>query len=227
MDQTQMLQAQVQQLQEQAQKLKDYVDQKQLILQAKENQLRKGLLSPDAVQNLDRKMKSDLPSWLSPGNVGDLNQVIWPFLFVTENLSPIAPEQTLRTQFSNTQEASFIVTHFTKAVYRYDAITGETKYINPDDTTTPTAGSAKDLQFSIRDGLSSREFFASAANLDEYGHPRWPTRLPAPQFIIPRGNYEITFNNNNAAEYFIPVITFFGYKMRVENAESLLSTISG
>jgi hypothetical protein len=227
MDQTQMLQIQVEQLQAQARKLQDYVAQKQMILNAKEEQLRRGLLSPDAVQNLDRKMKSSLPSWLSPGNVGDLNQVIWPFMFVSENLSPIAPEQTLRTQFSNTQEASFICTHFTKAVFTYDAITNEELYINPDDQSTPSSGVATDLQFSIRDGLSSREFFNSAANLDEYGHPRFPTRLPAPQFIIPRGTYEITFSNNNPTLYFVPVITFFGYKMRVENADALLSTISG
>lgn len=227
MTKEQLLEAQVLQLQNDAQKIYDYVQQKAELLQAREEQMRKGLLHPDRVQALERKVRGTLPSWLSPGNVGDLNQVIWPFMFVTENLSPIAPEQSLRTQFSNSQEASFVCTHFTKAVYRYDSVTGETVYVDPNDSSTPGAGLATNLQFSIRDGISSREFFDSAANLDEYGNPLWPTRFPAPQFIIPRGTYEIIFNNNDPTLYYIPVITFFGYKMRVENADAMLSTVSG
>lgn len=212
-------------LQASAEKILQYVQNKELLLKNKEERLRKGLLSPDAVKNLEVKMKKQLPSWLAPGNVGDLNQVIWPFMFVAQAASPMAPNSNIRTQFSNTQDSSFVCTHFVKTVYTYDTITNETVYIDPDDD--GALGLAAGLQFSIRDAISQREFFGRPADLDEYGNPRFPTRLPAPQFVIPRGTWEVNFYNNNTTEYFIPSITFFGYKMRVENADAFLSTITG
>jgi hypothetical protein len=174
---------------------------------------------------MEAKLKATLPSYLAPGNVGDINKVIWPFMFVTEDVGPIAPLTNVRTQYSVTQEAAFVVTHYVKSVYSYDNGTGEITYIDPNDYNTP--GLAPNLGFTIRDAQSAREFFNGVVELDNYGNPRWPTKIPSPFLVIPNGIMEVNFFNDDAANYYIPRLTFFGYRIRVENAEAMLSTIYG
>lgn len=219
------LRAQVEQLQRTAEQIQANVDKKAEFLKVKEEKLRHALLSPDKLQNLERKLKSELPSWLSPGNIGDLNQVIWPFVFRTDDVGVMPPNTNRRSEFSNTLDAAFIITHYTKAVYQVDSVTNEESYIDPQDFAGQ--GLASNLQFTIRDAVSTREFFSRPADLDLYGNPINPTRLPAPQLIIPKGTYEINYFNADQTNYYRPFIGFFGYKIRIEEAQKILSTISG
>lgn len=216
---------QVAELAESAKKIREKVEKKAEIIKVKEERLKHALLSPDRLRSMEANLKVNLPSWLSPGNVGDLNKVIWPFIFQTDDVGVLSPNTNRRTQFSNTLEGAFVVTHYTKAVFLVDSVTNEETYIDPTDSSA--AGLATNLQFSIRDAVSTREFFNRAANLDLYGNPINPTRMVAPQLVIPKGSYEINFFNNDSTNYYRPFIAFFGYKIRIEEAEKILSTISG
>ena len=207
------LQVEVQNLQEMALKIEQHIKSKESLIRNKEERLAKGLTQPSALRDLEVKTKKQLPSWLAPGNVGDLNQVVWPFMFVAEALQPMAPNSNIRASFSNTQDSSFVCTHFVKSVYLYDSGNDYMTYLNPDNVQNAQA-LAPGLQFSIRDSVSQREFFGRPADLAEYGNPRFPTRLPAPQFIIPRGTWEVNFYNNNPTLFLYSV----DYVFRIQNA---------
>lgn len=224
-DALRVLQAERQALKEEVDKIRQYVEQKAALVQAKEKRNQESLVGKGSIEAMEMKLKGNLPSYLAPGNVGDINKVIWPFHFVTENPGPIAPQTNVRTQYSVTQEAAFVVTHYTKAVFSFDPQTEAISYIDPNDYNAP--GIAPNLGFTVRDAQSSRNFFNGSVDLDNYGNPRWPTKIPSPFLVIPNGVMEINFFNDDLVNYYIPRITFFGYRIRVENAEAMLSTIYG
>jgi hypothetical protein len=187
--------------------------------------LQNELLSPDGKSNFTNKVRSSLPSYLAPGNVGDVNKVIWPFFFRTSPTGVIAPNRAVRTQISVTQEAAFVWTGFSKVVYNYNTVTGVMTYIDPEDNLS--TGLAQGLRVSVRDASSSREFFGQAVDLDQLGNPIWPTKLDAPMIVMPNANLEAVFSNSNATTSYVCSLVLFGYRVRIENAQSLLSTIYG
>lgn len=219
------LESQKAQLQEGVSKLHSYNQQREAVIKDKEDRLRQKYLSNDNIKNLKANLDSSLPSYLAPGNVGDINRVIWPFYFTTQNISPIAPGTTVRTSINVTQEAAFTWMSYMKAVYLFDTGTNEMTYIDPD--ASGNASLAPGLGFTIRDAQSQREFFGNFVDLDTTGNPRFPSTLPSPMMVIPNGVLEITFTNKHATNYYVPRMSFFGYRMRIENAQELLSTIYG
>jgi hypothetical protein len=63
--------------------------------------------------------------------------------------------------------------------------------------------------------------------MDMVGSPQYPSVLPTPMMFLPNSNIEITYTNENASVTYVPFITFFGYRMRVDDAQNLLSTVVG
>src|SRR5438445_6833223 len=179
--QVQVLANAVSQLQDQATSLNASIQKKIQRIQQKELRLKNQMLNPTSLESFETRAAGNLPSWLAPGNVGDLNKVVWPFLFVSTQAAPLIPNGNITTQISVTQEACFVFTHFTKSVYSFDSVTNAVQYIDPN--TNDDTGLADGLQFSIRDAQSTREFFDGPADLDFFGNPRFPTKLPAPQMV--------------------------------------------
>ncbi len=176
----------------------------------------------NAPSDLLTNLKNAVGGMLTPGNIGDINSVIWPFYFPTDIPdSPIAANETFQTGFSVTQEAAFIMMSFVKTVY---LVEGEDQnqtwtYLDPD----AQEPSAPGLFFTLRDGSSSRQFFNTPMAMDNYGNPRFPTKFPRPLMLLPNQVMQISFVNNHPTNVYVPFITAFGYRLRVDEAQKLLS----
>jgi hypothetical protein len=224
MEYEQMMQ-QLQALQNQVQGIAAIVDSKANQLALQESQLAQSQLPNNSAQQLDFNMSNSLSPLLQPGNIGDINSVIWPFYFSTDiPATPLAVNETLQTGFSVTQEAAFIWMSYTKAVYLVEGEAPLDSWTYLDPAIQP---SAPGLVFTLRDGSSSRQFFNSPINIDTYGNPRFPTKLPRPIMLLPNQVMQVAFTNNHPTNVYVPVITAFGYRIRIDQADKLLSLVYG
>ena len=162
---------------------------------------------------------------IRPLNVGDLNRTIWPFFF-TFRTGELAPDRTLQTSFTVTQEAAFIWLSYTKAVFLKDPVTSAMSYLDPQEASKAT-GEANGLEIVFRDAQSTRVFNAKPMALDHVGWSRNPTVLSTPTMFLPISTVEAIFSNKDASRTYVPFVTFFGYRVRLEDAQSILSTITG
>ena len=199
-----------------------YQDAKEKMLNEKENLLRQGLVPNTGPQTMQANLQSSLDPTMVPGNVGDINKVLWPYYFSTDYLL-VNPAETVKNGFTVTQEAAFIWMAYTKVVSIHTAGPEVNTYINPDDVSG--AGLAPGLSFTIRDSQSARDYQNQPINLDSVGNPRWPTTLPRPLLILPNSNVEISFTNSHASNIYVPFLTAFGYRIRIEDAKNLLGTV--
>ena len=189
-----------------------------------ETKVRQGLIPNNGASDLKQNLDYSLRPSLVPGNLGNINRVIWPFFFTT-SLQTLAVNSSATTRFTVTQEAAFVLMSYTKTVYTKTVGPLVYTYVDPD--ATGAASQANDLKFSLRDAQSSRDFNNLPINLDQVGNPRWPTILPDPVFFLPNSTIEVTFANSSASVVYVPRITFFGYRVRLENAQQILSTVYG
>lgn len=197
-----------------------FLNEKQKSLSVQEQRVKENMLKDSDPMSLKQNLQTKLPNYLAPGNVGDINRVIWPFYFTTDKVI-VPPETNIRTSFTVTQEASFVWMYYTKTVLVLDTDTNAESYLDPDGVNNFASG----LSFTIRDPQSQRQFFNRPIDLDHVGNPRWPSTLPAPQLVLPRSSLEVQFFNDDAETTYIPSLTFFGYRIRMENANELLSTV--
>lgn len=184
-----------------------------------------GNLAPqESAQTLGYNLAQGLDSSLMPGNVGDINRIIWPFWFTTSQVT-LEPNQAGQGNITITQEASFIWTGYSKVVLLEETGgPGQYQYIDPfqpDDS-----AKANDLNFLIRDSQSSRQFMNKPMSINMISDGRILTNLPTPQLILPNSNIEVTYQNNSASATYRPFITFFGYRLRIDHSKDILSTIS-
>ena len=200
------------------------LDVKRKQVEADEARIRQGLVKTNSAESMKTNLNISLPAHLVPGNVNELNKVIWPFFYKTDKLE-LAPNVNGRTSFTVTQEAGFTWMSYTKTVYLKDAITSVLTYVDPEDTSA--AGEANGLTFTLRDSASTRQFHDKAMFLDHVGSPRFPTVLPTPVFILPNGNYEASIINSHPTNIYVVYMTFFGYRVRIDDAQHILSLVYG
>ena len=212
------------------QKVKSQVDTMSAHLDAREKGLsmRESLArqqqTPNAnARDLEFNMRNNMAA-LAPGNVGDINKIIWPYWFSTPApATPIGAGQNFQTSFSITQEAAFIMMSFTKAVYKVNPDNANAwEFLDPNNLNAPIY-QAPGLAFTIRDSSSSRQFFNTPIPLSNYGNQRFPSKFPRPLLFLPRQQVQVAFYNQltNANVSYVPFITFFGYRMRIEDAQAL------
>lgn len=211
-------------LRNQVSSIKNIVDSKANAVAAREAQVRQLQVPMNNARDLEKNLQRNLGPMLAPGNVGDINQIIWPFYFTTEvPSSSLAQNETFQTGFSVTQEACFVLMSITKVVY-LESAPNEFVYADPNDYSV-AANSCPGLQFTIRDGSSSRQFFNFPMEMSHYGNPRFPTKLPRPIMFLPNQNVQIAFTNTHESNKYLPTITGFGYRMRIEDAQRFLSLV--
>jgi hypothetical protein len=182
-----------------------------------------GRMGRNSPQNLQNTLKDALPPDMRPGNIGDINNVFWPFFF-TFSAPELPPNSGSIGSFTVTQEAAFILMDFKKVVFKkaggiYTAIDG----LNPDQAVC----NANDLNISLRDAQSTRTFMQIPIAINDIGTAEYPTKLKKPQMFLPNSTIECIYQNSNATETFVPFITMFGYRLRVEDSQSILSLITG
>jgi len=210
-------------LRDQVQRREAYLDAKAKALNAQERRLAAGMVPNMGAADLEANLKNNpnLDNGMVPGNVGAINRVIWPFYFTTSFIT-LAPQTTINTGFTITQEAAFIWMSYTKVVYE---LTGGTDYTYVDPDQAGATSIAPGLSFTIHDSQSGRDFDNFPINLDGVGNPRWPTMFPKPTMFLPNSNIQISFNNSDVAKTYCPRITAFGYRIRIDDAQNILSLV--
>jgi hypothetical protein len=212
-------------LNDQVQSLKTFLDTKEDVLNKRESQLRQGQIPNTGPQDLQANMMRALGKEFSPGNVGDINKIIWPFYFTTDTppAAGIAVDQSFVTGITITQEAAFVAMSFVADVY--DVAAGPAwSYITP---TTSGVSDYPGLSFAIRDTQSGRDFFNVPMALDSYGNPRFVAKYPRPIMFLPNSNVQVQFFNSHPTKVYAPKLTFFGYRVRIEDAQNLLGLVYG
>jgi hypothetical protein len=249
----------IQQLQRELRNQKIRTARMEAAIQAREAALGTNQSSVRGPQDMHMNLQLGLPEQMQPGNVGDLYQVIWPFWFTFDKVC-VGPGESVSTSFTVTQEASFIWTAMTKAVFKVTenipvngfpvdpppepppepvppfptplgvcgSLGHHLELIDSDDETDD--GDADGLSIQIRDAQSKRQFVDEALDINHIGNSRFPWVLPTPQLLLPRSTIEITFMNDDPTEEpktYVPYITFFGYRTRIEGAQNILSPVYG
>jgi hypothetical protein len=182
-------------------------------------------MQPTSSQHPLMKAVSQISESRRPLNVGDLNRTIWPFFF-TFKTGELAPDRTLQTSFTVTQEAAFIWLSYTKSVFLKDPLTSAMTYLDPAEN-SKASGEANGLEFVFRDAQSTRVFNAKPTSIDHVGWSRNPSVLSTPTMFLPNSTVEAIFSNKDVSRTYVPFVTFFGYRVRIEDAQSILSTITG
>ena len=211
-------------LQDQIERRSAYLDAKAKALNAQQRRLEAGIVPNMGAADLEANLKNNpnLSSGMVPGNVGAINRVIWPFYFSTQFMT-LAPNTTINSGFTITQEAAFIWMSYTKSAYIYNAGATSYTYVDPDQA--GATGMAPGLSFTIHDSQSGRDFDNFPINLDGVGNPRFPTIFPKPTMFLPNSNIQISFNNSDPSVTYCPFITAFGYRVRIDDAQNILSLV--
>jgi hypothetical protein len=165
------------------------------------------------------QLMGTLPPHMRPGNVGSYNKVTWPYWNQVNfdfGVNPTWTAATKQTQsFQVSQEAAFILMSITRKAYTYS-----------------TASELAPLQLEIRDRQSSRQLNDRPIPLQMIGKRSRPTILPTPMLIMPNAFIDLTLTSwitgsqatvGNGKHQ----ISFFGYRVRVEDADKVLSSIFG
>lgn len=184
---------------------------------------------------LFQAMATFLPQQLLPRNVGGLNTTAWQFQFTVDfDLKQTKPWQdqvaltgngaisnfTRQTQsFQVTQESAFLMMGIMRHANDYN-----------------DAGDLGPLTFEFRDAQSSRFFNNEPTPIQMFGQRGYMAYMAVPMILMPNARFEITLGCNldegvtqqvpSGAEG-IHRCTMFGYRVRVQDAEKVLSSIFG
>lgn len=205
--------------------INNQIDKDANLLKNAEMRFRGGQAPTEGPQTLAHNLSQGLNSKMMPGNVGDINRVAWPFWFTTTK-SIIAPNQAVQGNLTITQEAAFIALSMTKAVY-LEELGGAGQYQFIDPAQPDGGGKSNGLTFLMRDSVSSRQFMNRAIDINQIGHWKYPSVFAVPQLFMPNANIEFTFQNNTNDLTYMPFVTVFGLRVRVDHAKDILSSVTG
>lgn len=169
--------------------------------------------------SLKKHLQRILPPGMVPGNVGNINEVMWPFydaITIDFGTDPTyTANSRLTGSFQVTQEACLLLSKISRKSYSYS-----------------TAGELAPLQLTFRDRQSSRQLNDRPIPIQMIGRKSFPTVLPTPYIIMPNGNFEVEVTSwlsgsqatvGSGKHDFI----FEGYRIRIEDQDKVLSTIFG
>lgn len=171
------------------------------------------------VATLKSNLAQVIPPYMMPGNVGGYNKVTWPYWFQVNfdfGANPTWSPSTRQTQsFQVTQEAAFLLMAISRKSYGYS-----------------TASELAPLQVEIRDRQSSRQFNDRPIPLQMIGKKSRPSVLPTPLLVMPNAFLDVTASSwITGSQATVGTgklqLSFFGYRIRVEDADKVMSTIFG
>ena len=169
--------------------------------------------------SLEQTLKNILPGYMMPTNVGDVNQVSWPFYHVVDfdfGTDPTYGPNTRQTQsFQVTQEAAFVITKFSVKSF-----------------SDSSSGELAPLSVRIIDRQSSRQFNDAAIPIQMLGGKSYPTIFPTPMLIMPNAFMDFTMESWLTANQATVGSGKFqlmieGYRIRLGDMTKVLSTIFG
>jgi hypothetical protein len=169
------------------------------------------------IQKLESNLRKFLPESHMPGNVGGLNRVVWDFNMVMDfdfgNPLTLTPTTRASQNIQVTQEAVFILTSI-----------GRTCACSQTENAP--------WQVEIRDLQSSRMLMDSPMPYQMIGSRSLPSYFTTPYLLMPNAKLELTMSTFTPFNIVLNVVNkhqfhFFGYRIRVEDADKVLSTIFG
>jgi hypothetical protein len=132
--------------------------------------------------NLKANLAKILPKHLCPSNIGDYNEVMWPYWFPFNfdfGDDPTFDVNTFREATVQVdQEAGFLLTH-----------------ISRDSFDKGPAGYNAPLQITIRDLQSSRQFNDEPIPLQQIGYRSLPTYLDTPLYFAPNARIQLIMSS--------------------------------
>lgn len=222
------LQRQVAALRQEVQAIQVRNARKQAQIEAANSMINPDMGPVDGPQDVARNLGNVLPDYLVPGNLGEINKVAWPFWFTnqTPELPAAVPTATQsKGSVTITQEAAFIVTDILRSVFVHDLIAGTYTYVDPNQP--GQTGLAPGLSMILVDGQSRRQFMSKPIQFDHLGWARFPSELPTSQMFLPNSIIETQLFNSNPLVNYVPWITFVGVRCRIEDAQRILSLVTG
>ena len=172
------------------------------------------------VQDLRQSLLGNLPPHMMPGNVGGINEVTWPFLFqmnfdIGDN--PVIKQNNITKSFFQVdQEAALLLMAFSRA--------------HNTDANGSSATVTAPLSIQFVDRQSTRNFQSQPIPLQTIGFNSCPSIFPTPMYIQPNAFLDgiidgipllpQNFNGSGSVQ-----LSFFGYRIRTEDAGKVLSTI--
>ncbi len=176
------------------------------------------------VQDLRQNMIGNLPNYMMPGNVGGITEVTWPFLF-NVNLDfgqdpQIADNIMARGFFQVDQEAAFLIMGISRS-HSTDAAGASATILAP-------------IQLDFIDRQSTRRFSSNPIPLQGIGQNSVMSIFPTPMYMMPNAFMDIVASgipaSDNPQEFTGSgafQLSFFGNRIRTEDAGKVLSTIFG
>lgn len=173
-----------------------------------------------SVKTLKSSLLQNLPNYMMPGNVGGLNEVTWPFYFQLEvdfGQDPIISSSIIKKSFYQVdQEAAFLMMSIIRS-HSTDAA-GASATINAP------------LQVDIIDRQSSRRFSDKPIPLQMFGIDSVPSVMPTPMYVQPNAFIDVSVSGITDQELEFTgsgkfQLSFFGYRIRTDDAGKVLSTI--
>lgn len=162
---------------------------------------------------------------LAAENAAGINEVIWPFWFSSVK-ARVLQSNNARSDITITQEAPFILVSMVKSLYTLAnaGLVNETiTYIDPNNIAAPVASG---LNITFLNSQSKQYLFDQPIPVDHLGHAEKPYILDSPYMFLPNSNMEINFSNTNTTTDYFVIITFFGYRMRLQNADNMLGLVT-
>ena len=154
----------------------------------------------------------------APGNIGDINDVIWPFWFTFDSRN-IGANQSFQSSVTVTQEAAFIWRYSMLSVYEPGA---DGAAILASGPSLPNA-----LFKVLRDPQSTRVFHDLPETL--YGYdPNFPYFMAAPMLLMPNSAMQLNLSyDGGLASQYRPIHSIFGYRVRIPGGENIASLVTG
>jgi len=172
------------------------------------------------VLDLEKQLANKLPDMTAAG-IRDINQIVWPFIFSTGFVKTSSSKKFAEKNITVTNEAGFVATKIIRQVFEKVG-EGNFKLINTNDL---TEAQIDDLKITISDPQSGRNFFRNPMPVQNIGDALYPTKFEGRPMILPNSAMKVEFYNDGAKEYYTN-ISIFGYRIRVENAQELLSLVT-
>lgn len=171
---------------------------------------------------------------LRPANVGSQGSIMWPYFFTTglptatpDPIAILQPGGAVDTSFTVSQEAAFIVTSWIATVYERTGA-GPYTYTALDPTAQSAEGGlAQGLSFTMQDPQSGRVYNFNPTPVDFLGQGDFPTVLASPQMLLPNSVFIVRYQNNHPTRVYVPFVTFFGYRVRLEDMQNIQSLTRG
>lgn len=170
---------------------------------------------------LQMELEASLPK-IALGGIEDINKILWPFIFTSEAVE-VGPNQLVSSFIGITQEAGFVVTRMVKTVFEKLGV-ADYEYLDPRQNDGSDLASG--LSFTLTDSQSTRTFHQNPIAVDHIGDYRFPYQFVSPQLIAPNNNIEVKWFNNDPSRTYIPRLSLIGYRIRIEDAQKLLSLVT-